>query len=232
MRLCKVRGCVEPGWHSPGCAYQARPLDCRGCQPRPAAKGTEVCGMHREVMPADARRIPEVYDALELQLVPAGQGMTETVSATPDRGLKLNYRAVDARANIEAGLSQWVELIALDRQLTAPGPGSSVGQLASYVANHAEWLTAQAEYGPLAVEAMRGMAWGEPWRIAYPAGGRTLDLPHPCPHEDCDGTLSARLPGPGSRRRAAVVCDRADEHSWTSEEWIWLEEAARRKAAA
>jgi hypothetical protein len=213
VHLCRSTGCAAPEAHLPDCAD---PQQCHGCAPRVAADGLNLCWPHRDQLARNAIRAADVHAELLLQLTPmAGPG--EMTSGTREHGLKLNPRAVEARAKIEQVLALWCKLVVDERGVQAP-PGD-VYALAEFVARNATWLAAHPLAGHCSDE-VRELSHGEPWRVAYPNGTRVRPVGM-CPRQDCYGTVNAIL-RPSPALPSEVTCTENREHTWPAHRWLEL----------
>jgi hypothetical protein len=216
--LCLAKGCRVVGHHRGDCV-EFYDETCRGCLPREAAPGLNLCWPHRDHIVQDAKKAAEVWEELSYQLVPAG-GAGEAVSGTRDRGLKLSEPAIKARADIESVLASWADLVVEERGFTAPK--RDVQQLGQFIADNATWLAAHPSAADC-VRELRELAWGRPWRVAYPDGVRTHQMSGGCPADGCEGSARAVFRRASSLLPSGeIVCDLKPEHRWASHEWLGL----------
>jgi len=210
--LCAAPHCRIRGQHTTDCPGG----DCRGCLPRPAADGLQLCWPHVGWLEADARQAAELYDELALVLA-GGAGHGERTSGSPDRTRLPNPAAMEARATIRAVLASWCRLIAEERGVELPR--DEVADMGAYIARHAHWLAAHPAAGEAADELRELVRVAR--RIAYPDGTRAVDV-GPCPHDGCGGTLRALLRRGDPLLPAVVVCSVDDQHEWSADQWLTL----------
>lgn len=239
---CTSPRCSARGYHWPDCQNG----ECNGCQPRLAADGLNLCGPHRDWLPQDATKAAELY--VELTSVLAGSGHPgEKTSGTPERGAKLNPRAVEARHTIRAVLSSWCRLIAEERGIHPPkrrvvkllpmdfiGPAPLVwtvddtpAAMGAYLARHADWLAAHPAASEVSEELHDLVTLAHP--IAYPTGARVFPV-GPCLHHGCEGTIKAILRRVDSLLPSSLVCDVDDTHTWPADQWLTLGRRLKRAA--
>lgn len=237
--LCVSSRCAARGYHWPDC----KDADCRGCQPRLAADGLNLCLPHLEWLPQDARKAGRLYDDLAQALITSSQS-GERTSGTPDRGASLNPRAVEARTTIRAVLTSWCRLIAEERGIGLPSrraveelplgfigpprivlvPHDHPAAMGAYLARHADWLAAHPAAGEASEELRELVTLAHP--VAYPTGARVFPV-GPCLH-DCEGTIKAILRRVDSLLPSSLVCDVDDEHTWPADQWLTLGRKLRR----
>lgn len=250
--LCIAPGCAARGRHHTTCQRD----DCAGCLPRLAADGLRLCHPHVTWLANDATELPRLYDALGLALRGAG-GSGEHVTRSADGSPGINTAAADARHAIRNALTTWCRLIADERGLGLPvrtrveerppgfvgplrllaEPDDRLRSLGAYLARHAEWLAA-SDYADEVVPALRDLAHGLPYRIAYPGGARKYPLALPdgsyaaCPEqvapegtpgpENCPGTLWTILRRDASLLPSEIACNHDEQHRWPTSRWIKL----------
>lgn len=196
------------GQHKPDCT-----AECRGCLPRWAADGRNLCEVCTRRLAEDATTAAELYVELELVLATPGRPGEKT-SGTPDHGTELNDRAVEARRLIRHTLVSWCLLVAEERGIATPDDTPTA--MATYVNLHAVWLSAHPAAGDCADE-IADLAHGAPWRTAYPSGARRFKV-GPC-LEDCPGTIVAVLRDTDQLLPSALTCDLDPEHTWSAHQW-------------
>jgi hypothetical protein len=220
--LCAATGCRSIGYHLDGC--HAEP-ECLGCVPRLAGDGLNLCWPHRDQIGKCATRVAEVYDELLLQLAPTGVG-GEYTSGTKDPGINLNPRVVACRDRIATVLAAWAKLV-VDERGFAP-PGEDIRSVAAFIVDSATWLAAHPLAGECADE-LRDLAYGEPWRVAYPSGTRVVAL-SPCTVDSCGGEMRAIIRQPASLVPSEIACNADTAHRWPVDQWLNFAHASREAA--
>jgi hypothetical protein len=166
----------------------------------------------------DARTAALLWHELLDRMMPSGPGFTDVVTTTPERGLRLDPRAVRARHNIREALCFWATYVTAGRGFPLPPvAGLSVEGLADHIGHtrNLTWLCSQ-DFAVRAAAELHELAWGEPMRIARPSGTRSRPL-GPCPEKGCDGYARAILRPPDSPRGSIAEC--TEGHWWPPEEW-------------
>lgn len=207
MILCVNPNCKALGRHVPGCDS-----DCRGCLPRIAADGRNLCEICTRRLAEDATTSGMLYFDLELVLTTTGRGGA-AVSGTREHGLELNERAKDCRTLIRHRLVSWCLLIAEERGWSLPQ--DTIPSLAAYIVTSSVWLSAHPAANDAADE-FHDLAHGQPWRTAHPSGVRSYPVAA-CP--ECKGTIVATLRDTDHLLPSALVCDLTEEHVWTADQW-------------
>lgn len=264
--LCAAAGCAIPGRHTDTCDRAYTEVGrCAGCLPGLAADGIRLCGHHRRLLAEDALIAVVRYNDLGLVLAGGTAALGDMVTTRgADPNLKLNHAAAAARHRIRAELVALVRLVASERGVSLPGgwvpeqlPDGFVGPprlvwrvadrmpaLGRFVAQHAEWLAAH----PAAAEhsvALRELADGESFRVAYPAGTRRFVVTLPdgsyarCPERvdeldaagepvpgkrvACPGALWTVLRSADSLLPSQLLCNHdPDSHQWPASAWLKL----------
>lgn len=217
MILCGSVRCRALGRHRSECAD-----DCRGCLPRPAADGRNLCEVCTRRIGEDAVAAGELYVELEWVLG-RSQGRGEKTSGSKERGLIVNERAVEARTLIRHTLVSWCLLICEERAISPPQ--DFVSAMGLYLDKHQVWLSAHPAAGDCSGELWE-LAHGKPWRTAHPNPVTIVGLGR-CPMPDCPGTITAVVRKGDSLLPSSVDCDQRPEdgvlepHSWPwgSDEW-------------
>lgn len=218
--LCVAPTCFSRGYHSEDC-----PGDCAGCVPRLALDGLLLCRWHVEGIAKDARQAAELYGELSLSLAGSG-GPGEKTSGTPNRGLAINERAVEARTTIRHTLVSWAQLVAEARGFAQPP--DTIASIAAFVARNAQWLAAQ-DFAAEATDELRQLVT-RAYPIAYPTGARVFDVA-PCPMHDCAGTIKAIVRRVDSLLPSSLVCSESEDHTWPADQWLRLGRQLRGRAA-
>jgi hypothetical protein len=200
---CGVAKCGSPHCTSPA---------------REAGAGLVLCWPCRDHIGQDVRTGALLWHELLDCMMPGAAGYSDVVSTTPERGLRLDPRAVGARHDIREALTFWAHIVQRGRGLG--GKLASVEQQSELIAHehNLTWLAAQ-EFAPRAASDMHEIAWGEPMRVARPSGTRSRPL-GACPETGCDGQARALLRRPESLRPSVVECTRG--HTWEPYEWSKL----------
>jgi hypothetical protein len=207
--LCVNPRCRMLGQHRPTCK-----VECRGCLPRYAADGRNLCEVCTRRLAEDATIAADLHVELEQVLAKPGSP-AERTTGTPDHGTELNDRAVAARTLIRHTLASWCLLVAEERGVGTPD--DTVDAMAAYVALHAVWLSAHPAAGDCADE-FADLAHGAPWAIAYPSGARRFPI-GPCLIAECTGQIVAVLRDTDQLLPSALTCDADKEHTWTAAQW-------------
>lgn len=207
MILCANPRCRSLGRHHPDCEGE-----CRGCLPRLAADGRNLCEVCTRRLAEDARTAGELHEVLAERLAEHGQG-GPSVSGTKNHGLQMNEAAAQCRMDIRAVLVSWAKLIFEERGISSPP--DVVPAVSAFVATHAVWLSAHPAASDAADE-MGELAHGRPWRTAYPSGARSYPV-GVCPHGD--GTIHATVRDTDSLLPSVLTCDVDPEHAWTADTW-------------
>lgn len=228
MILCASPRCRGRG-HQPTCTDD----ECKGCVPRPAADGRNLCETHTRYLAEDAVQAAYLYGELEHRLASSGGGGEKT-SGTRDRGTQLNGKAVEARTLIRHTLVSWCLLIAEERGISTPA--DDVAAMGDYVALHAVWLSAHPAAGDCTDELYE-LAHGWPRRAAYPNPAKIVEVGK-CPISGCPGTITAVVRTQDALLPSAVECDaeppdgELEPHIWPwgSDEWRALRRDLARAA--
>ncbi len=207
MILCVNPHCRAFGRHQPDCQ-----VECRGCLPRQAADGRNLCEICTRRLAEDAQTAAQLYADLEEVLIATGRGGL-SVSGTRDHGLELNERAAECRTLIRHRLVSWSLLIAEERGFAVPA--NTVGALAAFVVTSSVWLSAHPAAND-AAEELHDLAHGLPWRTAYPSGVRRYPVAA-CPM--CPGTILATLRDTDHLLPSVLACDLDELHVWTADAW-------------
>ncbi|HEX6968916.1 MAG TPA: hypothetical protein VF174_08940 [Micromonosporaceae bacterium] len=211
MILCASPRCRGRG-HQPTCVDDG----CRGCLPRPAADGRNLCELCTRWLAEDAIQAAFLYGELAERLA-ASNGAGEKTSGTRDRGTQLNGKAVQARTLIRHTLVSWCLLIAEERGISTPA--DEVKAMGDYVALHAVWLSAYTAAGDCSDE-LHTLAHGWPRRAAYPNPAKVVEI-GPCPKAGCTGTITAIVRATDSLYPSAVECDAIGEDNLEPHIWPW-----------
>jgi len=207
--LCATN-CAIPRRHADGCDTD----QCRGCLPAPAADGLNLCQHHADRIPVDARKAADLHDAILDRITSGSHEEYERISGGEKGvGLSLDPAAVDARDSIRAVLG-WCRLIAEERGFALPA--DDVITMGEYVARSGQWLAAHPAAADASAELAELVSRAHP--IAYPSGVRTIEI-GPCPHDDCDGTVKAKMRAADSMLPSELVCSAEDEHVWPPAQW-------------
>jgi len=205
--LCSNPWCKALGRHAPDCQGE-----CRGCLPRIAADGRNLCEICTRRLAEDAHTAGALHRALELVLAATGRpGLN--VSGTRDPGLKLNHTAKECRTEIRHTLVSWCLLISEERGWTPPE--NTVTAMAAYVRTSAVWLSAHPAANDAADE-FHELSHGKPWRTAYPSGVRRYPVGG-CP--SCAGTILATIRDTDHLLPSVLSCDLDESHVWTADTW-------------
>lgn len=230
MTACIARSCRSLGYHVAACDD----ADCRGCQPRRAADGLQLCGMHRDRIAEDAVAAATLHGELALALTSSG-APGEKVKRSDEGSPGVNPAAADARSEIRSTLASWCRLIGEERGLTLPE--DKVTAMGRYLARHADWLAAHPAADDV-VDELHELAHGRPRRIAYPGGSRKFPVALPdgsyavCPESltdeetgesvDCPGTLWTILRKDASLLPSEIACNHSEQHRWPTSRWLRL----------
>lgn len=217
MILCAAVRCRMLSRHVQDCD-----TECRGCLPRPAADGRNLCEVCTRRLGEDAVQAAELYVELEYMLA-RPQGFGEKTSGSKSHGLEMNGRAMEARRLIRHTLSSWCALVAEERGITTPK--DLVAAMGDYVRSHQEWLSAHGAAGDCSSE-LGELAHGSPRRAAYPNPVSVVEL-GPCPMPECEGKITAVVRKGDALLPSAVECNQPPEDGvlephiwpWGSDEW-------------
>lgn len=214
--------------------------------PRTAYPGLRVCTTHRHRASKALAALPDLYDELADYL--RTRGLTETtgrITVTPDPGLTLDQRTIDARTEIADGLREWVAWALKPRPAThrpATGPITIITRspwavrpptdtpraLCAWITPRLDWYLATGEAAAFTAFLLDAYTAGRRRRQPNPA--RREELHVPCPEPDCPGSLWATIRPADDLLPAAVICDAApiDEatgkpiHTWPSRDFLLL----------
>lgn len=211
--FCAAPLCLDRTRHTITCEP-----GCPGDWPREAAPGLGLCWPHHDQLARNALRAGEVYTELLLQLSPAGGSTGPSVSGSKDVGLDLNPRAVAARDRVAGVLTAWARLIVDERGFQPPA--SSPTALAPFVARSVSWLAAHPAAGDC-YDELRELAYGEPYRVAFPSGTRVRTLGD-CPRPECPGLIRVYLRTAESLIPAGVECTDDRSHQWPRHRYLDL----------
>jgi hypothetical protein len=180
------------GRHTQGCVDAEA---CRGCLPRLAAPGLQLCDLCAQLLAEDPMTLVVRYHELGRVLAGGGGVLAERVSSDgQDPNLKLNVAASEARDHIRAELVGLVRLVMEERGVHLPvlraarlrppgfiGPmplvsywDTSVLALGRMLVRHATWLAAHRaadEHAALLRRLVR-----ETYGVAYPSGTRLFPV--------------------------------------------------------
>lgn len=167
----------------------------------------------------DCLALLDVYRAL---LVAPVTGLAERVSGSTERPIPYSDARGDARDLIRRVLQSWAKLVVDERRVQAPP--SHPDCLAPWLAAQWQWL-ASHDLAEEAASELHELAWGQPWKAAYPMrlGRRTAVLAF-CPAEGeggvCGGEAKAHLAfgGEGARRASVIVCEAG--HEFEAGRWL------------
>ena len=219
--LCAAPRCAIRGQHAPDCGDEG----CRGCAPRAAADGLNLCDRCAERAGHDLAALPELYADLVLVLATSGRP-GERVSGGTSATLTLNEGAAVARSAIESKLALWSITVAEKRGVHPPPirrEEDLVPVLAPWLRLHLEWLAAYSGAGDFADEMSDLVHDGR--RFAYPNGARTFVV-GPCPREvdgqPCPGEIRAILRRTDALLPSELACSERADHRWDSTQWVRL----------
>lgn len=177
-----------------------------------------LCWTHHDLLPRLALRAGEVWVELLLQLAASGSAMAEATSGTKDVGLSLNPRAVACRDNVKRILRMWVKLVVDERGVQPPADHPEV--LGQFIARNGPWLAAHPLAG-YAYDELFELAYGEPWRVAFPSGTRVRTVGG-CPLPHCEGDLRAIMRRADSLLPSEITCSLNQSHRWGYDQWLAL----------
>jgi hypothetical protein len=196
--------------------------EAAGDPAKPAVAGTRLCPECARHLAGDLARLPRLYDECGLLLGGSGPRPRERTSGGGSSpGLPFNTAAADARSLILGVLRSWAGLVVAERAVTAPR--DTVADVAGFLARHAAWLAAHEAAGELSAEIARAVRRAR--HVIDPARGRGMRLGN-CPAADCQGTLTAAVPGDRADARVAISCTAVAAHRWSAPEWMALRRGA------
>lgn len=207
---CPAAGCRILGHHRDNC----QDADCRGCIPRTAAPGLQLCDYHMLRIAADATRAADLYGELEAVLATA-ERPGERTSGTPSHGTELNTRAAAMRTEIRHILVSWCKLVADERGIALPA--DHIDAIAAYLALHREWLAAHLGVAGECCDELASLAH-RAFNVAYPSGARIFPV-GPCPEPGCTATVRVVLRRVDALLPSELVCDAEEAHSWPASRW-------------
>jgi len=208
MTVLCARDCTIRNRHAPTCPGD----ECRGCQPRQAAPGLNLCDLHTTLIATHAARCGELYEEIATTMT-GTTGQAEPTSGTK-AGTSINEKAMDMRIELRSVLASWCRLVAEERGITLPP--DRVDAMGAWLATHHEWLAAH----PLAGECSTELddLSRRAGRVAHPSGTRAFDV-GPCPAQGCKGTMRAVLRPRDPLLPSELVCDTTPDHTWTADRW-------------
>jgi hypothetical protein len=218
MILCASSRCRIVGRHRDGCD-----TDCRGCLPRAAADGRNLCEICTRRVGEDAIQAAFLYAELAERLASSG-GLEEKTSGTRDRGTTLNGKAVTARTLIRHTLVSWSLMISEERGIHPPR--DTTAAMGEYLDKHQQWLSAHGTAGDCSDE-LHELAHGFPRRACYPNPAKVVDV-GPCPEPGCGGELTAVVRAQDAMLPSEVTCSAPPEegqlepHTWTARHWEFV----------
>lgn len=248
----------RPMCRSPRCK---RDRETGDITPRYALDGSNLCPVCRNMLGEDALIAAVRYRQLGLVLTGAGRAGEEQVKRSkPDANLTLNLRAAALRRDIEQAIGGLAVLISDRRGFTWPTdrriaerplgfvgpmpllaiPTTRLPPLCRFVARSRDWLAAHDKADEHAV-ALRELATGAPFRVAFPGGVRKFVLPGmggdqylACPEEaeaePCPGVLWTILRRDGEYLPSQIACNHDETHQWPIREWMRLGRRLMRQA--
>lgn len=166
---------------------------------REAGPGMTVCRSHRTQLARDISRLPELHEALELQLHPDGPSLQPFTTGQGETAPFVNERAARLRGRIVEVLTSWAAFVCDQRKVTAPASLNPLGYdpqtLARFLGIHVGWIATQ-DWAKEPVEHFHEVS-SACYSAAYPMGwhrvvcGRCLEVTY------CDVTtrLEVRCPG-------------------------------------
>lgn len=175
-----------------------------------------LCQHHADRIPRDARKATVLYDAILDRIASGSHGEHEKTSGG-EKGVGITLGdgiGVEVRDEIRAVLGSWCRLIADERGFGLPR--DDVTAMGEYVARNGLWLAAH----PAAAEASSELAGlvRRAHPVAYPSGVRTIEI-GPCPHDECDGTVKARMRSADSLLPGELLCSADNDHWWPPSQW-------------
>lgn len=214
---CIMAGsCYVYGEHAESCTDRAR---CRGCRPRETFGGLKLCATHMDGIALDAARAAENHAELAYRLAKYRSAVSgDVVSGTRERDLVPDDRIVEARSEIMNVLTYWCSVAMQRFDSLTLARLDSVTDMALFIARTAVKMALASEDDARdVVNELHELAWGEPWRVAYPQGTRIIPLRR-CPY--CVGEIRAVLRQPGSLQPAEIQCAYDERHRWQPHEWL------------
>lgn len=209
VMLCPALGCRIVGHHRDSCEDD----NCRGCVPRTAAPGLQLCDYHLLRIAADATRNADLYSELEAVLA-TSERPGERTSGTPSHGTELNIRAAVMRTEIRHVMVSWCKLVADERGIALPT--DHIDAIGAYLALHRDWLAAHPAAGDCSDEL--ASVGRRAFNVAYPSGARIFPV-GPCPGSGCTATVRVVLRKVDALLPSELVCDADEPHSWPASRW-------------
>lgn len=209
--LCITPSCAIPRRHLTECDADS----CRGCLPRPAGDGSLLCAVCTHRIAENAATAALLYDQLA-RVLTGSNGAGEKMSGSKNPGLALNDDVVDARREIHNELVSWCQLIMEERKFSAPA--NRVRALAAFVAVNRVWLAAHEGAAEDVVGALRQLARGPAWSLAFPSGTRRISI-GACLLSACPGRIVAIIRPADQLLPSALTCSVDPEHRWPAGNW-------------
>lgn len=205
--LCVSPLCRARGYHWDDCEGG----ECRGCQPRLAVRGYQLCTPCIRRVSEDVTAVADLHHELEHSLS-GSTGGGEKVATKPGSRVP-NPAAMEARGRIRLLLVTWTRIVVEERSIATPA--DTIDDLATFLRRHAEWLTTQPYAGDVCSQFAEERDKARP--IAYPNGTRRIKVGQ-CIKPGCEGILWAKVRTAGS----AITCDIDDTHKWDTTQWMRL----------
>ncbi|MCF2436234.1 hypothetical protein LV779_25360 [Streptomyces thinghirensis] len=138
--------------------------------------------------------------------------------------MPFNTAAAEARAAVVGVLRSWAAVVVDGRRIrlpqgTAHRSSVMVGELADFLARHADWLMAHDAAGDVSEEVARLVRRAR--RVIDPEPLRRVTI-GTCVEPDCRGGLTATVQPSRSQLPAEIICDADQSHRWLGHEWLQL----------
>ncbi|MFE1029918.1 hypothetical protein ACFW5I_36210 [Streptomyces sp. NPDC058818] len=190
---------------------------------RLAERGTRLCSSCGNRFVAELRRLPALYEECGLLLGGSDQPRERTTGG-PLPGMPFNTAAAEARAAVVGVLRSWAAVVVDGRRIrlpqgTAHRSSAMVGELADFLARHADWLMAHDAAGDVSEEVARLVRRAR--RVIDPEPLRRVTI-GTCVEPDCRGGLTATVQPSRPQLPAEITCEADQSHRWLGHEWLQL----------
>lgn len=218
-------GCWGSDLPDGGASTGSHPCARAHTRERRAAAGSLLCGACIRQMEHHLQELPALHRECLHQASPTAMVRpSNPTKVSASRNVDhLDIAVLDTRHHLSSLLASWTGTVV--DQLGTAAPARSVPDLARFLAENLDWLTAQPAAPDLADEIeslVRQLR-----RIVDPESSEYFTFVKECVMDGCDGTITATLrPGEGAPARR-IACTAG--HAWETHEWLRLRHLMERR---